>query len=196
MLLIKYTAAPTPGQERLAVRPIGGRAVVGMLIGHGGRVAGIENLAGTPVYVHAKACVVDDAWASIGSDNFNRRSWTHDSELSAVVADGDTTTDDPGDSYARRLRLTLAAEHLDRATGSRALEQVRDCVDPAGMFTAFEQSAARLDDWHDSGRAGPRPAGRLRRVQPPEMSALSRVLALGPTWRCTTRWAPRAAASY
>ena len=48
-----------------------------------GRVAayGIENHAGTPVYVHAKVCVVDDVWASIGSDNFNRRSWTHDSEL-------------------------------------------------------------------------------------------------------------------
>jgi phosphatidylserine/phosphatidylglycerophosphate/cardiolipin synthase-like enzyme len=50
----------------------------------GGRVAiySLENEAGTPVYVHAKVCVVDDTWAIIGSDNFNRRSWTHDSELS------------------------------------------------------------------------------------------------------------------
>ena len=72
-----------------------------------GRVAayGIENHAGTPVYVHAKVCVIDDVWASTGSDNFNRRSWTHDSELTAVVLDED---------YARDLRLTLAAEHLDR----------------------------------------------------------------------------------
>ena len=54
-----------------------------------GRVAiyGIENHQGTPVYVHAKVCVMDDVWATIGSDNFNRRSWTHDSELSAVVVD-------------------------------------------------------------------------------------------------------------
>ena len=75
-----------------------------------GRVAvyGIENHAGTPVYVHAKACIIDDTWATIGSDNFNRRSWTHDSELSAVVVDRAEAT------YARRLRLTLAAEHLDR----------------------------------------------------------------------------------
>ena len=46
-------------------------------------VYGVENHAGTPVYVHAKVCVMDDWWATIGSDNFNRRSWTHDSELSA-----------------------------------------------------------------------------------------------------------------
>jgi phosphatidylserine/phosphatidylglycerophosphate/cardiolipin synthase-like enzyme len=159
------------------------RAMLEMLRAAPGRVAiyGIENRAGTPVYVHAKACIVDDAWASVGSDNFNRRSWTHDSELSAVVAEGDTDSADPSDGYARRLRLTLAAEHLDRASGpAPSLEQMRDCVDPAGMFSAFEQSAARLDDWHDSGQAGPRPAGRLRRVRPPEMSPLSRLLALGP----------------
>ena len=47
----------------------------------------VENHAGTPVYVHAKVCVVDDVWASVGSDNFNRRSWTHDSELSCAVLD-------------------------------------------------------------------------------------------------------------
>ena len=42
----------------------------------GDRVAvyGLENHAGTPVYVHAKVCVMDDCWATIGSDNFNRRS--------------------------------------------------------------------------------------------------------------------------
>src|SRR5919107_939398 len=45
----------------------------------------VENHEGTPVYVHAKVCVVDDVWASVGSDNFNRRSWTHDSELSSAV---------------------------------------------------------------------------------------------------------------
>ena len=55
----------------------------------GDRVAvyGIENHAGTPVYVHAKVCVVDDTWATVGSDNINLRSWTHDSELSLAVLD-------------------------------------------------------------------------------------------------------------
>ncbi|MGN6795019.1 MAG: phospholipase D family protein [Streptosporangiaceae bacterium] len=55
----------------------------------GDRVAvyGLENQVGTPIYVHAKVCVVDDTWSIIGSDNFNRRSWTHDSELSCAVLD-------------------------------------------------------------------------------------------------------------
>jgi len=41
-----------------------------------GRVAvyGIENADGTPVYVHAKVCVVDAEWLTVGSDKFNRRS--------------------------------------------------------------------------------------------------------------------------
>ena len=34
-----------------------------------------------------RSASIDDIWATIGSDNFNRRSWTHDSELSAVVVD-------------------------------------------------------------------------------------------------------------
>ena len=92
---------------------------------------GIENHAGTPVYVHAKTCVVDDTWATIGSDNFNRRSWTHDSELSAVVID-------EKDEFARDLRLTLAAEHLDRSP-----EEMSDCVDPAGMFAAYADGGRR-----------------------------------------------------
>ncbi|MDQ6937748.1 MAG: phospholipase D-like domain-containing protein, partial [Actinomycetota bacterium] len=50
-------------------------------------VYGIENHASTPVYVHAKVCVIDDLWAAVGSDNINRRSWTHDSELSCAVID-------------------------------------------------------------------------------------------------------------
>ena len=139
------------------------RAMQAMAAAAPGRVAvyGLENHAGTPVYVHAKACVVDDTWASIGSDNFNRRSWTHDSELSAVVV---------GDSYGRDLRLALAAEHLDLASAA-------SLADPHAMFRAYAESAAALDAWHASGRAGPRPPGRLRRLDPPALGPLARALA-------------------
>jgi len=135
-----------------------------------GRVAayGIENHAGTPVYVHAKVCVIDDTWTSTGSDNFSRRSWTHDSELTAVVLDG---------GYGRDLRLTLAAEHLDRLdrVESEGLEKVMaDCLDPAGMFDAYADHADRLDAWHAGGRRGERPPGRLRRLHVPRLSDTER----------------------
>ena len=131
-----------------------------------GRVAlfGLENHEGVPVYVHAKVCIVDDTWASTGSDNFNRRSWTHDSELTAVVLD---------QPYARDLRLTLAAEHLDRLdeVAAGGLEAtMRDCLESADLFEAYVASAARLDDWHRTGMRGPRPPGRLRRLPLPRLT--------------------------
>ena len=129
---------------------------------------GLENHAGVPVYVHAKTCVIDDTWASVGSDNFSRRSWTHDSELSAVVLD---------ESYARDLRLTLAAEHLDRLgdVEERGLEAtMADCLDPVGMFEAYAAHAAVLEDWHAGDRQGSRPPGRLRRLPVPQLTAAQR----------------------
>ena len=129
---------------------------------------GLENHAGTPVYVHAKVCLVDDAWASTGSDNFSRRSWTHDSELTAVVLD---------EAYARDLRLTLAAEHLDRleAVAEEGLAAaMADCADPAAMFEAYAACAAALEAWHRAGRTGERPPGRLRRLEVPRVSAAQR----------------------
>jgi phosphatidylserine/phosphatidylglycerophosphate/cardiolipin synthase-like enzyme len=45
----------------------------------------LRNAAGTPIYVHAKVCVVDDEWMTCGSDNLNVRSWTHDSEVTCAV---------------------------------------------------------------------------------------------------------------
>ena len=126
---------------------------------------GLENHDSVPVYVHAKVCVIDDTWASTGSDNFSRRSWTHDSELTAVVLD---------EAYARELRLTLAAEHLDRLddVAEHGLEAtLGDCVDPASMFEVYAAHADRLEAWHAAGRPGDRPPGRLRRLPLPDLTA-------------------------
>ncbi|MGI8869055.1 MAG: phospholipase D family protein [Mycobacteriales bacterium] len=129
-------------------------------------VYGIENHAGVPVYVHAKVCVVDDVWSSIGSDNVNLRSWTYDSELACAVIDDTRDPREPsvmdrfGDGarrFARDLRLELAREHLDRADGDDA-----DLLDPISAFDQFRASAQRLQAWYDGGRRGIRPAGRLR----------------------------------
>lgn len=157
------------------------RALSRMRQAGGDRVAvyGVENAAGTPVYVHAKICIVDDTWATIGSDNFNRRSWTHDSELSAAVLD--QTRDprpplDPGGlgdgarTYARDLRLQLLREHLSRADDD-------GLIDPLAAFEQLRRSAAALQAWCDAGRTGPRPAGQLRPLVDPPLS------------RFTSRWA-------
>jgi phosphatidylserine/phosphatidylglycerophosphate/cardiolipin synthase-like enzyme len=129
-------------------------------------VLDVENHAGVPVYVHAKVCVVDDVWAVVGSDNFNRRSWTHDSELGAAVLDTDRdprAPTDPGGlgdgarTFARALRLELLREHLDRAP-----DDDDDLLDPDDAVAAIAASAERLEAWHAGGRVGRRPPGRLR----------------------------------
>jgi phosphatidylserine/phosphatidylglycerophosphate/cardiolipin synthase-like enzyme len=132
-----------------------------------GRVAvyGVENHAGTPVYVHAKVCVLDDKWASVGSDNFNRRSWTHDSELGVAVWDEAPAA---GGGYARDLRLALMREHLD--------EQLEE-TEPLAGFEALARSAAALQAWYDGGRAGPRPSGRLRPLRDAPPSGFTRLWA-------------------
>ncbi len=131
-----------------------------LLAAGGDRVAvyGLENEEGKPIYVHAKACVVDDEWACIGSDNTNRRSWTHDSELSAAFVDGATV---------RGLRHTLSTEHLAGAASGYDLD------DPAQWFEAFRDTAGALDAWHAGGRVGPRPPGRLRSYRQEDLARLT-----------------------
>ncbi|WP_409470008.1 phospholipase D family protein [Streptomyces sp. HC307] len=152
----------------------------------GGRVAvyGLENHAGTPVYVHAKACVIDDVWASVGSDNINLRSWTHDSELSCAVLDERPDPREPRDpgglgdgarSYARNLRLELSHEHLD-TQAPRTSHAPDPLCDPTTAFDAFAASAAALDSWHAGDHRGPRPPGRLRTYRPPTLSRTATTL--------------------
>jgi phosphatidylserine/phosphatidylglycerophosphate/cardiolipin synthase-like enzyme len=114
-------------------------------------VYGIENAAGTPIYVHAKVCIVDDIWTTVGSDNLNRRSWTHDSELTAAVMD--TKPGAPASTFATDLRVALAGEHLGQDATSIRLED---------MFDSFRRSAQALQDWYDGGCKGRRPPGQLR----------------------------------
>ena len=158
----------------------------------------IENDDGSPIYVHAKISVIDDVWASVGRSNLNRRSWTHDTELTVAVLDdelveptgptepisrtdpsGPTGSPAPSDAprspardgarrFARDTRVQLVREHLGRPEGADA-----DLVDPAQAVQALRDSAAALDAWYDGGQLGPRPPGRLRR----------RVLQTATPWR-------------
>lgn len=56
------------------------------------------------VYVHAKICIVDDRFLTLGSANLNERSLFNDSEVNIVSLD---------ESLARATRLRLWAEHLE-----------------------------------------------------------------------------------
>lgn len=148
----------------------------------------VENHDGTPVYVHAKVAVVDDVWACVGSANLNRRSWSHDSELSCAVLDTERDAREPADpaglgdgarAFARDLRLTLLREHLDRADDGSADD---DLLDPDDVVRAVRESADALDAWHDGGRRGPRPPGRLRPHRPEELGLATRLWA-APLYR-------------
>ncbi len=90
-----------------------------------------------PLYVHAKVCVVDDSWLTIGSANLNAHSLFNDTEMNVV-------TDDAG--LARDTRVRLWAEHLELDPAQVA------AADPARLFeerwrpTAMEQLRR-----HDAG---------------------------------------------
>jgi phosphatidylserine/phosphatidylglycerophosphate/cardiolipin synthase-like enzyme len=139
----------------------------------------IENLAGVPVYVHAKISVIDDVWASVGSDNFNRRSWSHDSEIACAVLDDERDARLPLDpaglgdgarKFARDLRLQLWREHLGRAEGDD-----RDLLDPDEAVIRFRETAEALERWHQDGARGERPPGRVRphpRIRPSRTTRL------------------------
>ena len=127
-------------------------------------VLDVENHAGRPVYVHSKVCIIDDVWATVGSDNFNRRSWTHDSELTAAVVDEQRDRREPLDpaglgdgarTFARNLRLELWREHLD-------LPDDGDLLEPYVAIATLRRRVADLDAWYAGGCEGPRPPGRLR----------------------------------
>jgi phosphatidylserine/phosphatidylglycerophosphate/cardiolipin synthase-like enzyme len=131
-----------------------------------------------PIYVHAKICIIDDVWMTIGSDNMNRRSWTHDSELSCAILDerrDDRHPIDPaglGDGarvLARDTRLALWREHLQTSDVS---------IDIDDGFDQLQTCADLLDRWHASGRQGARPSGRLRHHNPEPVRRAERLTAL------------------
>jgi phosphatidylserine/phosphatidylglycerophosphate/cardiolipin synthase-like enzyme len=147
------------------------RAMEVLAAAGGDRVAvyDLENTAGTAIYVHAKLCVIDDLWMTCGSDNFNRRSWTHDSEITCAVLDGTRDEREPRDlprdglearRLPRDLRLQLWAEHLGLPPDDPRL------LDPVTGFDLWRQTAGKLDRWHANGRRGPRPPGQARAHRP------------------------------
>ncbi|MFH5877377.1 phospholipase D family protein [Arthrobacter sp. NA-172] len=140
----------------------------------------LENSSGTPIYVHAKICIIDDAWFTCGSDNFNRRSWTTDSELTCAVLDMTAPNQEPAGTdtgrhtfgpLARELRLQLWAEHLGLDQNDPRLH------DPAAGLELWNAAADTLDRWHETGRSSIRPTGHVRHHTPEPVPPLQRLWA-------------------
>lgn len=158
---------------------IGQLDVLDMLRAAGGSRLAVYDLERDrlPIYVHAKICIIDDVWMTIGSDNLNRRSWTHDSELACAIIDEERDPRPPEDParlgdgarvLPRSTRIVLWREHL----------QADDVpIDLDEGFDVLRASADLLDRWHLSGRQGPRPRGRLRNHTPQPVAPPQRVLA-------------------
>lgn len=139
----------------------------------------LENERGDAIYVHAKTVVIDDVFVMLGSDNMNRRSWTHDSELSIAVLDEEADEREPRDPaglgdgarrFARDLRLRLWREHL-------GADSEDGLVDAHAAFDRWREVAEALDGWHEGGERGERPVGRVRRHAPRPVAAWQRVWA-------------------
>ncbi len=84
------------------------------------------------IYVHTKMMLVDDAFASIGSANANRRGYYSDGECN-LFAMREEVAD--GDNWIRDLRIDLWAEHL----GIPPQYAHAALVDPASGLSLFDR---------------------------------------------------------
>ena len=136
---------------------------------------------GTPIYVHSKVCIVDDIWLAVGSDNLNRRSWTHDSEISCAM-------------HRQPARRPRAAGALRRAAtapacspgtpGSGWRVSTPASTDggrhaswiPRRGSTSCGSGPTRSTHGTSTDESGPRPPGHLRRHRQERTTATQRRL--------------------
>ncbi len=120
------------------------RGQVGVLVdadaGHGRFLAAtVTSRSGglrSPLYVHAKIGIVDDAWLTIGSANLNEHSLFNDTEMNLVCT---------APELVRETRLRLWAEHLEHSPGQVSGDP-GDVVDQLWRPIAAEQLARRRRD--------------------------------------------------
>lgn len=103
-------------------------------------------------WVHSKLWIFDDSFAVIGSACCNRRSMTHDSEISAGIYDP-SRDDRLNYNFAHRLRIKLWAHHLGMATPDGFSELADGVASSANWLEKLRPAAARIIDFDDDARA-------------------------------------------
>ncbi len=94
-----------------------------------------------PIYVHAKATIVDDIWSTVGSANLNNRGMRDDVEMNVGVLDP---------ILAHGLRLMLQAEHLGLASEDDLFMLARLLGRQQQTIQQQEHAAAVLKHLHDT----------------------------------------------
>ena len=95
----------------------------------------------SPIYVHAKVMLVDDAWIVAGSANLNERGLRTDSEIAVQAPAADLT---------RELRAQLWSEHLGMSSDEVLAADPRVLIDGEWKRRGEEAERCRRD-----GLAGP-----------------------------------------
>jgi phosphatidylserine/phosphatidylglycerophosphate/cardiolipin synthase-like enzyme len=90
--------------------------------------AGVEIHRYQPTMYHCKVLIVDDAFASVGSTNFDNRSFQLNDEVNLNVFDEAFAAQQGSD--LRRRSHTLEAVHLRRLAGSSLVSEVRELARP------------------------------------------------------------------
>ncbi len=103
----------------------------------------------TPVYIHTKAMVVDDEWATIGSANMGNRSLRYDTEFNVAAADP---------ALAKDLRTRLWTEHAREALPDLPVPQLVDHLQ--AIAEANGAALERLKRSKDPAVLGDDPAAR------------------------------------
>ena len=103
-----------------------GRAHYDELLESGVKLYELEN-----AFLHSKSIVVDGVWSSIGSTNFDWRSFVHNNEISVCVIDEDFAGQMTQHVRHRPCRLEgNHAGHLEEARLPRAFQRVDVAADP------------------------------------------------------------------
>jgi len=88
------------------------------------------------IFIHAKLVLIDDAYASIGSVNMNRRSMYHDGEISAQIVPGRLRA--AVDNPVRSLRCRVWGDHLGLPPDTAQAE----LADPLAALPLFRRPRA------------------------------------------------------